>query len=334
MNQQAAPAKNSHIPVMLDEAIAALNPVASGDYIDGTFGNGGYSKAVLAHGQTRVFAIDRDPQAIKLAQALRVEHPGRLIVLPGKFSDMAALLEGEGINSVDGIMLDIGVSSMQLDDPARGFSFQHDGPLDMRMSAEGETAADVVNTLDEQALTKILRLYGEEKAAKKIARAIVRQRDQTPLSRTKELADLVARALGPGAARRKKHPATRTFQALRIFVNRELEELVAALHAAETLLRTGGRLVVVTFHSLEDRIVKRFFAERMGRLASISRHMPALDDQPAPSFFLLKPLKCSASATEIKRNPRARSAILRAGERTNAPVYPLNPENLDSRRLC
>ena len=299
-----------HIPVLLDEVLAALAPVAGGRYLDGTFGAGGYTRAILdAADGIEVLAIDRDPDAISAGQAMVDTFAGRLHLWAGTFGDLEQAVEAHDFLPLDGIVLDIGVSSMQLDDPARGFSFRADGPLDMRMAQKGRSAADLVNTLKENELADLIYLYGEERRSRAVARAIVEARKQAPLTRTLQLAGLVA-----SVVRHKHdeiHPATRTFQALRIAVNDELGELERALAAAARVLGEGGRLVVVTFHSLEDRIVKQFMIEHCGRQAQPSRHAPQQMTDPA-RFTLLTRKPVIASEPEIRRNPRARSAKLRA----------------------
>ncbi|MBY0408322.1 MAG: 16S rRNA (cytosine(1402)-N(4))-methyltransferase RsmH [Rickettsiales bacterium] len=305
-----------HAPVMLKEMLAWLAPKDKGVYVDGTFGAGGYSRAILDAADCRVFAIDRDPSTKEFADKLEAEFPGRFVWLLGNFSDMCSLLALHGVEEVDGIVLDLGVSSMQLDQGARGFSFKKDGPLDMRMGNEGANAADVVNTASEAELADILHYYGEEKAARRIAAAIVKARAEAPITTTKQLATIIHTALG--GQHGKTDPATRSFQALRIHVNREFESLESGLEAAEDLLAPGGRLVVVSFHSLEDRIVKRFTHSRCGKIGESSRHAPemVMVNQPAkgreaPRFFLPKPEKRTASEAELDANPRARSATLR-----------------------
>lgn len=301
-----------HLPVMQSEVLEALTVRSQGDYLDGTFGGGGYSQAILAAGPRRLIALDRDPGAVARGRALEYEQKN-FTMLEGRFGEMDRYLAEIDIDQLDGIVLDIGVSSQQIDDPERGFSFAADGPLDMRMELDGESAADVVNEADEQTLATIIYRYGEERASRRIARAIVEHRGQRPITRTGELAGIVARVLG---RRGKIDPATRTFQALRIYVNDELGELERALAAAETLLRPGGRLVVVAFHSLEDRIVKQFLAARSGQTARPSRHLPDLPiDREAPRFRALSKRPITPSAAEIAKNPRARSARLRAAER-------------------
>ena len=310
---------HGHVPVMLEEVLAALDVRSGGDYLDATFGAGGYTRAILEAGAGRVFAIDRDPAAAARARELAADSPG-LIVLEGHFGAMAELLAPHGIHRLDGIVLDLGVSSMQLSDPSRGFSFAADGPLDMRMSRQGDSAAAVVNRADARTLSAILRQYGEEPAAGRIARAIVARRAKAPIERTRELAELVAGVVGRRGGR--IDPATRTFQALRIYVNDEQGELERGLEAAEALLGPGGRLVVVAFHSLEDRMVKRFLAARSDALPRPSRHLPMPSAPSAAARWRLlskRPLR--PQPAEIARNPRARSARLRWAERA-ATVAP------------
>jgi 16S rRNA (cytosine1402-N4)-methyltransferase len=323
-----------HIPVMLSEVIEALEPRDGKHFIDGTFGAGGYSRGLLESARCSVLAIDRDPHAAEFARALEERFPGRLKFVLGRYAEMREIAEREGIGAIDGVALDLGVSSMQLDEPERGFSFAQDGPLDMRMGAEGLTASDVVNALPERDLAAILSTLGEEKRARAIARAIAARRAEAPITRTGELADIVARVLG-----RKhdetKHPATRTFQALRLYLNEELLELARGLSAAEHLLKPKGRLAVVTFHSLEDRIAKRFFAARSTPAPRASRHLP--EQGPTtflPSFRLLNRRPLSPSRDEIRLNPRARSARLRAGERTDAPPHALDLASLGVPRIA
>lgn len=313
-------AKAAHLSVMCAEVVSALDPRAGEVYVDGTFGAGGYSAALLAAADCRVIGIDRDPSVQVHADRLSAAHPDRFRLLQGRFGDMAGLLAGIGIEAVDGVALDIGVSSMQLDRAARGFSFQQDGPLDMRMGDTGETAADLVNTRDEAELADIIYLYGEERRSRAVARAIVAARTEAPIVRTRQLAEIVARVVRsqPGI-----HPATRTFQALRIAVNDELGELRRGLAGAEALLRPEGRLAIVTFHSLEDRVAKRFLDRRTGKMAGGSRHLPVADVAPrAPSFRLLHKGALAAGEAEVAANPRARSAKLRAAIRTAAPAWP------------
>ena len=317
-----------HVPVLLPQIIDALQPRADGIYIDGTFGAGGTTQALLESAQCIVLAIDKDPDAVAFGCDLEAASKGRLTLVQGAFGDMADIAAANGVARADGITLDLGVSSMQLDEGERGFSFQSDGPLDMRMSRAGPSAADAVNSLAERDLAQVIAVLGEERRARAIARAIVAARKQRAIARTGELADIVARVLGRRHDE-KKHPATRTFQALRLYVNGELDELVRGLMAAEQLLRQGGRLVVVTFHSLEDRIVKRFLASRSGKAARPSRHAPvSAAAGRTPSFRLLTKRAISPDADEIKRNPRARSARLRAGERMAAAAFPAETEGL------
>ena len=307
----------AHLPVLLDEAVAALAPRDGGIYVDGTFGAGGYSRALLAAAHCRVIAIDRDPAAVARGDRLAGEYSGRLTVIEGRFGDLAALLAGLGITSVTGVVLDLGVSSPQLDDPGRGFSFRADGPLDMRMGRDGASAAELVNGLPESALAHLIYIYGEERFARRVARAIVAQRRKAPLTRTSELAQLV-RAVVPTSG--GIDPATRTFQALRMEVNDELGELDRALRASERLLMPGGRLAIVSFHSLEDRRVKDFLRLRSTAAPRGSRHRPAAP-RPAPSFELLTRKPVVPGAAELQRNPRARSARLRGAERVAAPAW-------------
>lgn len=310
----------SHDPVLIDEVIGALQPRDGGRYVDGTFGAGGYTRAILDAADCRVWAIDRDPDAIANAAALVEEYAGRLTVIEGRFGDMADLLPRHGVDRVDGIALDLGVSSMQLDDGARGFSFRFDGPLDMRQGRQGRSAADIVNDADESVLADIIYQYGEERQARRIARAIVGARAEAPITRTAELADIV-RATYRGGKASKTDPATRTFQAIRIEVNDELGELQRGLDGAEILLAPGGRLAVVSFHSLEDRMVKEFLRERSGSQPAGSRHLPAPDTQVGtPPFRLVKRGAIKPSKAEEKRNPRSRSARLRVAERTAVPT--------------
>lgn len=306
-----------HVPVMLPEVLEQLHPVAGATYVDGTFGAGGYTRAILEKADCKVIAIDRDPAAIAAGQALVKAMNGSLTLLEGRFSDMETLLGGA---EIDGVVLDIGVSSMQLDEAERGFSFMRDGPLDMRMAQSGATAADAVNHLSQEKLSNIIYIFGEEPRSRAIARAIVAARAEAPITTTAALVKAIERATGRQRAQDRTHPATRTFQALRIHVNGELDELVGALHAAERILKPGGVLVVVTFHSLEDRIVKRFFASRGGKLPSASRHVLEVAKGPEPSFDLPYKGHIGASEAEARLNPRARSAKLRAGIRTTAPA--------------
>lgn len=305
-----------HIPVLLDEVIHALAPTPGAVIVDATFGAGGYTRALIDAGAT-VHAFDRDPDAIAAGRswAETQEQPPRLVLHPRRFSEMLESLAEAGVAEVDGVVMDIGVSSMQLDQAARGFAFSSDGPLDMRMAQEGESAADFLNSADESAIADVLFNYGEERQSRRVARAIVAAR---PLETTGQLAQVVRKALGyrPGAP---KDPATRSFQAIRIHVNAELDELQAALKAAETLLRPGGRLAVVSFHSLEDRIVKQFLRDASGATASASRHLPQVASGRVATFdHVSKAIR--AGQAELDCNPRARSATLRAATRTSAPA--------------
>jgi 16S rRNA (cytosine1402-N4)-methyltransferase len=300
-----------HIPVLLDEVLAALAAKPGDRVVDGTFGAGGYTRAILDAGAS-VIAIDRDPDAIRNGRPLEAASGGRLRLVQGAFSE----LDAHAGEAVDGVVLDIGVSSMQLDQAARGFSFRFDGPLDMRMAQAGPTAADVVNTVKAGDLTRIFGILGEERHAGRIARMVEKRRTARPFERTLDLANAIEALVGRHPKDRI-HPATRVFQALRIFVNDELGELARALSAAERALKPGGRLVVVTFHSLEDRIVKRFIADRSGTIGG-SRHLPEVREE-APTFSQAGKA-VAASEAEAERNPRARSAKLRAAVRTDAPA--------------
>lgn len=314
-----------HIPVMLPDVLDALQPRPHETYIDGTFGAGGYTRAILETADCRVVAFDRDPTAIAAGAALVEAFAPRLTLLHRPFGEMAEAIQEIGVEAVDGVVLDIGVSSMQIDQAERGFSFQSDGPLDMRMSCEGPSAADVVNGFEEEQIADIIYEYGEERRSRAIARAIVKARAIAPLTRTKDLADLVLRVFH-GRKEDGRHPATRTFQGLRIFVNDELGELERALGAAEKILRPGGRLVLVTFHSLEDRIVKRFLAERSGKMDQGSRYLPQKNIQVSPpSFRLVNSRPLTPQKGELDVNPRARSARLRAAIRTDAPAWSAAP---------
>jgi len=311
-----------HVPVMLAEVLGALSPRDGGIYVDGTFGAGGYARAILSAASCRVIGIDRDPTAIAAGQEMASACGGRLTLIEGRFGDMKHLLSSSGHTQVDGVVLDIGVSSMQIDRSERGFSFLRDGPLDMRMGAVGTTAADIVNGLSQETLGRIIHIFGEEPRARAIARAIVAARSETPITTTLGLVRAIERATGRPRPQDRIHPATRTFQALRIQVNGELDELVSVLHGAEELLKPEGRLVVVTFHSLEDRIVKRFFQSRAAKTPAVSRHVPTGEPGPPASFRLPFKGHLSASKEEAARNPRARSAKLRAGIRTDAAPMP------------
>ncbi|CAL1692530.1 Ribosomal RNA small subunit methyltransferase H [Brevundimonas subvibrioides] len=308
-----------HAPVLLAEVLEALAPKAGDVIIDATFGAGGYTRAILATGAT-VIALDRDPTVQPHADAVTNDHPGRFTLVRTPFSGLADAFADSGAARLDGIVFDIGVSSMQLDEAERGFSFMRDGPLDMRMSRDGDSAADIVNTWDHGPLAHILKQYGDERQSGRIATAILRRRTVQPFTRTLDLADVVERALG-GRRGAPTHPATRTFQALRIAVNDELGELTAGLQAAEASLSPGGRLAVVTFHSLEDRIVKAFLTERTGNAPGGSRHAPMAVETRKPSFTLSFKGAREAGEAELAANPRARSAKLRAAVRTDAPAW-------------
>jgi 16S rRNA (cytosine1402-N4)-methyltransferase len=318
-----------HVPVLVSEVLASLAPKDGEIYIDGTFGAGGYTRAILAAANCKVLALDRDPSAVRDAAHLIKEASGRLQVIEAPFGQLEDVAGAEFAGErPDGIVLDIGVSSMQLDDAERGFSFQADGPLDMRMSGRGETAADFVNTAEEEEIADVIYAFGEEHKSRAIARAIVKRRAAAPYARTLELADTVLRVFH-GRKVDGRHPATRTFQALRIYINDELGELASALSAAERILKPGGRLVVVSFHSLEDRIVKRFFVERSGKAASGSRHFPQGSIKSADaSFRIVNSRPLTPSKGELDVNPRSRSARLRAGIRTDAASWPLDFETL------
>jgi 16S rRNA (cytosine1402-N4)-methyltransferase len=306
-----------HISVLRREVIAWLKPREGETYVDATFGAGGYSRAILDINGTRVIGIDRDRTAILGGFELVDRSNGRLTLVEDRFSNLAQVCAAQGVTSVDGVVMDIGVSSMQLDEAARGFSFRADGPLDMRMGQQGPTAADVIARASEADLANIIYIFGEERHSRAVARAIIAARKEAPITTTRVLADLVARIVRakPGDI----HPATRTFQALRIFANQELDELIQALSAAEEVLKPGGRLVVVSFHSLEDRIVKNFLNDR-AKAGGGSRHQPEVAQRP-PSFTILTKRPVTADEEEVAANPRARSAKLRAGERTDAPAH-------------
>jgi 16S rRNA (cytosine1402-N4)-methyltransferase len=313
-----------HVPVLGGPAVEFLAPRAGGVYVDATFGAGGLSRALLAVADTRVIGIDRDQTAIAAGAGLVEAAGGRLTLVEDRFSNLAEIVRSCGYDKVEGAVFDLGVSSMQLDEAERGFSFRLDGPLDMRMGGDGLSAADVVAQASERDLAAIVATLGEERHARAVARAIVAARRAGPIVTTRALADIVARVVHarPGLI----HPATRTFQGLRIFVNEELDELAAALTAAEAVLRPGGRLVVIAFHSLEDRIVKSFLTAR-GRRPRTSRHMPEAV-HAAPSLRILTGRPVTPDAAEIAANPRARSAKLRAAERTDAPPAPVPPADL------
>ena len=310
------PAGQRHIPVLGRQAVGMLQPRAGGIYVDATFGGGGYSRTILDTAGTRVIGIDRDRSAATAGFDLVDRSDGRLTLFEDRFSNLAEICAAQGVDAVDGVVMDVGVSSMQLDEAERGFSFRLDGPLDMRMGHAGPTAADVIAKASEADLANIIYIFGEERHSRSLARAIVAARRQAPIATTRALADIVAKVVRskPGEI----HPATRTFQGLRIFVNEELDELHLALSAAERVLKPGGRLAVVSFHSLEDRIVKNFLVER-AKAGGGSRHLPVIA-QAAPSFHILTKRPVTPDEDEVAANPRARSAKLRAAERTEAPA--------------
>jgi 16S rRNA (cytosine1402-N4)-methyltransferase len=307
-----------HVPVLLAEVLEALQPCEGGLVIDGTFGAGGYARALLDRGAA-VVALDRDPAAIRAGAGLLASSEGRLRLVEARFGDMKRIANELGVASVDGVVLDIGVSSMQLDEAARGFSLRFDAPLDMRMGPTGRTAADILRDEDEAAIADILFHFGEERAARRIARAIVADRTTAPYASTLQLARMIAR-VAPARGGELTHPATRTFQALRIAVNDELGELLRGLLAAERLLAPGGRLAVVTFHSLEDRIVKQFLASRSGRGRAASRLLPGEPAEPASTFEVPRGQPIEPSEAEASANPRSRSAKLRFAVRSAAPA--------------
>ena len=308
-----------HRPVLLAEVIEALSPQDGAIYVDGTFGAGGYSRALLDAAQCTVWAIDRDPAAVKEAQPLIDRYAGRLHIIQGRFGDMVELLKARGIHAVQGVTLDLGVSSMQLDRAERGFSFRFAGPLDMRMESAGQSAADLVNDMAERPLADLIFTFGEERKARRIAKAIVAARALAPIHTTQQLAEIVRRATGPAGGDRID-PATRTFQALRIAVNDELGEIDRGLAAAERVLAAGGRMAIVSFHSLEDRRVKQFLRDRAGRNPKGSRHLPDIVSDREPTLRLIAPGGIEAGEREVRENPRARSARLRIAERTEAEL--------------
>ncbi|WP_412557690.1 16S rRNA (cytosine(1402)-N(4))-methyltransferase RsmH [Thalassospira sp. MIT1370] len=307
-----------HKPVLLREVLDALAPCDGEIMVDGTFGAGGYSRAILDSAKCELYGIDRDPSAVATGRKLEAEYDGRFHMVEGCFGDMGRLIPTAGPEQVDGIVLDIGVSSMQLDQAARGFSFREDGPLDMRMSMSGPTAADFVNTAEEEDIANVIYRYGEERASRKVARKIIEMRADEPFTTTSQLARAVR-----SVVRKSKDgidPATRTFQALRIYVNDELGELERAMDAAETLLKPGGRLVVVTFHSLEDRLVKTFMKARSGDPKKMSRRLPGEPEVATPTFTTITRKAVTGQKDEIRANPRARSAKLRAVARNDQPA--------------
>ncbi len=307
-----------HVPVLLVEVLKALQPRPGEIFMDGTFGAGGYARAFLERG-ARIIAVDRDPSAIRDGATLAAEFPDRLTLIQGRFGELDTLARSIGIDAVDGVALDIGVSSMQFDEAERGFSLRFDGPLDMRMGGEGASAADILRDADEATIADILYHFGEERAARRIARAVAADRQVKPFKSTRELAEMIAR-VAPARPGELTHPATRSFQALRIAVNDELGELARGLFAAERLLKPGGRLAVVTFHSLEDRIAKQFFASRSGRGRAASRLLPGEPPEPAPTFEVPRGQPVEPGEAEAVANPRSRSAKLRFAVRTHAPA--------------
>lgn len=321
-----------HVPVLLEPVLEYLAPKPDEVIIDGTFGAGGYSRALLERG-AQVIGIDRDPDAIRDGQDLVEGSNGKLTLVPGQFADLDQHAQACGFQGVDGVVLDLGVSSMQLDQAERGFSFLRDGPLDMRMEQAGPSAAEVVNELPVRDLIRIIGLLGEEKRATSVAHAIDTARKEKPFTRTIELSALIEKVLGRNPKKAQIHPATRTFQALRIYVNGELHQAAKALGAAEQILKPGGRLVLVSFHSLEDRIVKRFFADRSKTRGGGSRHMPE-EDVPPATFEMLTRKAVDPTPAEAEANPRARSAKLRAGRRTDAPARTLDIHSVGVPRLA
>lgn len=321
-----------HVPVLLAQVLENLAPAPGKTVVDGTFGAGGYSRALLEAG-AHVIGLDRDPDAIAGGQPLASRSEGRLTLVQGQFADLDQHAHDLGHEHVDGVVLDLGVSSMQLDQAVRGFSFLRDGPLDMRMEQQGPSAADVVNMLPVRDLIRIIGLLGEEKRAPSVAHAIVSARDERQFTRTGELADLVEKVIGRNPKKAQIHPATRTFQALRIYVNAELHQAAKAMAAAERVLRPGGRLVIVSFHSLEDRLVKKFVADRTRLRGGGSRHMPEVDVPPATFENLIRKA-VEPEPAEVDANPRARSAKLRAARRTAAAARPLDIHAIGVPRLA
>ena len=320
------PGPSPHIPVLLRPLLAAVSPVA-GLWLDGTFGAGGYARGLLQAGAERVIAVDRDPLVFRMAESWAGPYGNRLLLQPGNFADLDLLAANAAPGQLlDGVVLDLGVSSMQIDTPERGFSFQKDGPLDMRMSGQGDSAADLVNSASEPQLADILYHYGEERAARRIARAIVAARAASPIETTLQLARIVEKCL-PRPKPGQSHPATRSFQAIRIAVNAEFSALVLGLQAAERALKAGGKLAVVTFHSLEDRIVKRFLQQRSGQDPNANRYAPEKAVTDA-QFTLLTRRAIGPDPDEAAENPRARSAKLRVATRTDAPACPVDAASL------
>ena len=321
----AEPSQPPHIPVLIDPLIERVSPV-TGIWLDGTFGAGGYARALLEAGAARVIGIDRDPDVLERAARWSDSFSTRLSLHKGRFGDLDAIARSDGVEGLDGVVLDIGVSSMQIDEAERGFSFMADGPLDMRMEQDGPSAADIVNTASETDLADILFQLGEERASRRIARNIVKARALGEIRTTRALAEIVERSL-PRPKPGQTHPATRSFQALRIAVNDELSELVRGLVAAEAILKPGGFLAVVTFHSLEDRIVKRFIQNRSGRAPQTSRYMPAMTGS-TPAFEAITRKAIAPGEAELARNPRARSAKLRVARRLDAPAGAVSATDL------
>lgn len=306
---------DAHLPVMLAEAVQNLSPKDGETYVDGTFGAGGYSRAILKAADCKVFAIDRDPDVAIFAEKIMAEFPGRFNLILGNFGDMAELLQENGVQKINGVVLDLGVSSMQLTTPTRGFSFMHEGPLDMRMEKEGRSAEYLINSADEKELADIIYKYGGEKRSRQIARSIVRARAEKPISTTLQLAEIIRKTVR--AYNDKIDPATRTFQAIRIWVNDELEAVAKGLAAAEKLLAPGGRLVVISFHSLEDSIIKDFMNRKSGKGETYSRHMPLPETRPEKIFSIITNKAVKPGDAEISANPKSRSAKLRAAIKTD-----------------
>lgn len=320
-----SPHAGTHVPVMAEQVIHALAPVEGAVMVDGTYGGGGYARAALAVANITLIAIDRDPEAMERAWAHAGRDP-RLIPASGRFGELETILHAMNRDHVDGVMLDLGVSSFQIDEAERGFSFMRDGPLDMRMERRGPSAADAVNHLTEGELADIFHILGEETGARRVAREIVHRRRSQPFTTTLDLADVIEKALG-GRRGKPTHPATKSFQALRMWVNDESGELVRALAAVERVLKPGGRLAIVTFHSIEDRIVKLFLRSRSGNDPGASRHIPRAPKGQAPTFEVLQRKAIEPTEDELAANPRARSAKLRWALRTEAPAWNTAPDD-------